>query len=206
MEFGCAVVLESTHFWSGLADHGEEFGGAASCVPASFFAIASCKRLAAELVGEVEAGARRSFGRNASTQTIEETRSPICSARPSTASRRGVRDEAAILDVFPFEQVDDVVMWVSRLTTHAEEMRAVREPGERRREDLVPLRLQPVGDASPAPAAVIGAMDQHEGLARPGLRRRLRPPSAAAPTPSAAPPIASRRVNELSDIVSPLVF
>jgi len=52
----------------------------------------------------------------------------------------------------------------------AHEMRALAEPGERRREHLVALFLQQVGDAAPAPSAVPGAVDQHEGFARAALR------------------------------------
>src|SRR6185503_11712702 len=43
-----------------------------------------------------------------------------------------------------------------------------------RREYLVALLFQEVGDAPPAPAAVPGAVHQHEGLGLTGLRQRRR--------------------------------
>src|SRR5499427_2253587 len=51
-------------------------------------------------------------------------------------------------------------------------MRAVGEAGQRRRVDLVAALLQNVDDLPPAPAAMIGAMNKHEGLARADLRQR----------------------------------
>jgi len=40
------------------------------------------------------------------------------------------------------------------------------EAGQRRREDLVPLQFEQIGDAPPAPAVMPGAVHQDEGLAR----------------------------------------
>src|ERR1700730_2649913 len=50
-------------------------------------------------------------------------------------------------------------------------MLALAEPGLCRREHLMAGRAQPVRDPAPAPAAVPGAVNQHECLRR-GLRRR----------------------------------
>lgn len=55
----------------------------------------------------------------------------------------------------------------------AHEMRALAEPGESRREHLMALFFQDVGDAPIAPAAGGRAVDQNEGLAV-GLRQRGR--------------------------------
>ena len=63
-----------------------------------------------------------------------------------------------------------------------QQVRALAEPGQRRREHLAALLFEPVGDAPPLPAAARGAGDQHEGLRRDlcaggGARRRRSPPS-----------------------------
>src|SRR6185312_1768575 len=47
----------------------------------------------------------------------------------------------------------------------AQKVRAVGQSGERRRKHLVSLRFEQIGHAPPAPAAVPGAVDEHEGLA-----------------------------------------
>jgi len=52
-------------------------------------------------------------------------------------------------------------------------MRAVGEAGQRRRVDLVAALLQNVDDLPPAPTAMIGAVNEHEGLAPAGLRQRV---------------------------------
>src|SRR4051812_39168718 len=52
-------------------------------------------------------------------------------------------------------------------------MRAIRQPRERRRIDLVALLFQDRGHVLPAPAAMIGAMNEDERLARTGLRHRF---------------------------------
>ena len=101
----------------------------------------------------------------------------------------GMRDEADILQVFPVHQIDDVGDVGVEDDVLAEQMRAVAIAGERRRIDLVAVPFENVGAAPPAPAAMPGAVNEHESLARVRLRHRLRPSErrdAAAAAPSAA--------------------
>jgi len=83
-----------------------------------------------------------------------------------------VRNEADVAQVFPRDQVDDVGNLCVEIDVLAEKMRTVAVAGERGRIDLVAVPFEDVGDAAPAPATMIGAVHQHEGLARAGLRER----------------------------------
>ncbi len=73
-------------------------------------------------------------------------------------------DEADVAQVFVFDHVDDVGDVGVEIDRAARQVRALAEPGERRREHGMALRAQKIGDTTPAPAAVPGAMHQHEGL------------------------------------------
>src|SRR5688500_4298509 len=89
-----------------------------------------------------------------------------------------MRDQAHVLEILPFEQVDDVGDVGVEGDVLAEKMRAVRKPGQRRREDLVTLGFEKVRDALPAPAAVPCAVNEHEGLACSRLGHCVAPVSA----------------------------
>jgi hypothetical protein len=45
-----------------------------------------------------------------------------------------------------------------------QQMRALAQPGQRRRENRVAIEAKPIGDAPPAPAAMPGAVHQHKGV------------------------------------------
>ena len=64
-----------------------------------------------------------------------------------------------VFEVFPFDHVDDVCDVRVERDLRAHQVRALAEPGQRRREDLVAAALQQIGDAAPAPAAVPRAVD-----------------------------------------------
>jgi hypothetical protein len=85
-----------------------------------------------------------------------------------------VHDQADVLEVLPFEHVDEVGDVGVEIDVLAHEVRALADASERRREDLVALLFQEVGDAPPAPAAMPRAVHQHEGLGLTGLRPRRR--------------------------------
>jgi hypothetical protein len=68
------------------------------------------------------------------------------------------------LEVLPLQQIDHVVNVGRQIDVLRQQMRAVGEARQGRRVDLVPLALKQVDDAAPAPAAVPGAVNQHERL------------------------------------------
>src|SRR5262245_57386498 len=80
-------------------------------------------------------------------------------------------DQTNVVEVFPFDHVDDVGDVSVEDDILAHEVRALADARESRREHLVPALLQKIGHAPPAPAAVPGAVHEHEGLRRAGLRR-----------------------------------
>jgi hypothetical protein len=80
-------------------------------------------------------------------------------------------DQDEALEVLPANDVHHVGDVGVERDHAAHEMRALAEPGERRREHLVTAPLQQVGDAAIAPATGRGAVHQHERLAL-GLRLR----------------------------------
>ena len=55
-------------------------------------------------------------------------------------------------------------MWVFEVDSGAQQMRALAEPGQRRRENRVAAAAQPVGDPLPAPAAVPGPVNEDESV------------------------------------------
>ena len=75
-----------------------------------------------------------------------------------------MRHQANARQILPFEQVDDVGDVGVEVDVVAEQVRAVADAGQRGGVDLVTAGLQQVGHPPPAPAAVPGAVDQHEGL------------------------------------------
>jgi hypothetical protein len=83
-----------------------------------------------------------------------------------------VHDQADVPEVLPFEHVDEIGDVGVEIDILAQEVRAFADAGERRREHLVPLLFQEVRDAPPAPAAVPGAVHEHEGLGLARLRQR----------------------------------
>ncbi len=105
-------------------------------------------------------------GRDAVADLLERAR-----ARPAAI---GMHHQAHVLEVFPFEDVDDIGDVGVEVDVLAHEMRALADARQRRREHLVTLLLQEIGDAPPAPAAMPGPVHQHERLLRAGLRRRRR--------------------------------
>ena len=78
----------------------------------------------------------------------------------------GVADQHDVLEPLPFDHVDDVGHVGGEIDLGIEQVRALAQPGHGRREHLVAALLQEIGDAPPAPAAVPGAVHQHEGLRR----------------------------------------
>src|ERR1700735_2502248 len=103
-----------------------------------------------------------------------------------------MRHEADVLEVFPIHQIDDVGDLGVEIDVFAQKMRAVAVAGQRRRIDLVAMALENVGGAPPAPAAMIGAVDEYECLARGGLPPRLRPTQHRDPSGSRAQRYAAR--------------
>src|SRR5262245_19674591 len=83
----------------------------------------------------------------------------------------GMDDQTNVVEVFPFDHVDDVGDVSVEDDILAHEVRALADAGEGRREYLMPALLQKIGHATPAPAAVPGAVYEDEGLRRTGLRR-----------------------------------
>src|SRR5262249_27356298 len=86
----------------------------------------------------------------------------------------GMADQHGVAQALPFEDVDDIGDVGGEVHLAVDEMRALAEPGHGRGEHLVALLLQEVRDPPPAPAAVPGAVHEHEGLAA-RLRLRVRP-------------------------------
>src|SRR5262245_19294895 len=80
-------------------------------------------------------------------------------------------DQTNVVEVFPSDHVDDVGDVSVEDDILAHEVRALADAGESRREHLVLVLLQKIGHAPPAPAAVPGAVHEHEGLRRARLRR-----------------------------------
>ena len=81
-------------------------------------------------------------------------------------------DEADAVEVFPCHQVDDVGDVGVEDHVLAQKVRAIAVAGERLRINLVAALFQNVGNAPPAPAAMPGAVNQHERF--PGVRLRHR--------------------------------
>jgi hypothetical protein len=75
----------------------------------------------------------------------------------------GVPGQHDVLQAFVFDQVDDVGDVGVEIDGGRQEMDALAEAGERRGVDLVAALFEPVGHPPPAPAAVPGAVHQHEG-------------------------------------------
>ena len=78
-------------------------------------------------------------------------------------------DEADSFEAFPSDHVDDVGDVSVETDVLGQQVRALAEAGQRRREDLAALLFEQVGDAPPLPAAARGAGNEHEGLRR-GVR------------------------------------
>src|SRR5215813_11132732 len=83
----------------------------------------------------------------------------------------GMDDQTNVVEVFPFDHVDDVGDVSDEDDILAHEVRALADAGESWREHLVAALLRKIGHAPPAPAAVPGAVHEHEVLRRTGLRR-----------------------------------
>src|SRR5262249_58710088 len=82
----------------------------------------------------------------------------------------GMDDQTNVVEVFPFDHVDDVGDVSVEDDILAHEVRALADAGESRRKHLVPALLHKIGHAPPAPAAVPRAVHEHEGLWPGGLR------------------------------------
>jgi hypothetical protein len=63
-------------------------------------------------------------------------------------------DQDHVVQVLPFDHVDDVGDVGVERDLPAHQVHALAEPGQRRREHLVAAAFQQIGDAAPAPAAV----------------------------------------------------
>src|SRR5262249_49125419 len=83
----------------------------------------------------------------------------------------GMADEHDAVEAFPLDDVDDISDVGRKVHLAVDEVRALAQTRHRRREHLVPALLQKIGHAPPAPAAVPGAVHEHEGLRRVRLRR-----------------------------------
>jgi hypothetical protein len=79
-------------------------------------------------------------------------------------------DAPDVLQVLPLDDVHHVGDVRLEIDIAAHEVRTLAQARERGREDLVAAALEPVGDAAPAPAALRGAVNQHERL---GSKRPL---------------------------------
>src|SRR5438128_9800225 len=62
--------------------------------------------------------------------------------------------EDDLIEILPFDLVDDVVDVCCHVNLVVQEMRALAETGERRRKDTVPFRSQAVHNALPTPSAM----------------------------------------------------
>ena len=79
--------------------------------------------------------------------------------------------EANVLKALPFDNIDDVRDVGIQINVFAQEMRALAQPGERRRKNLMTFLFQMVRNPAPRPAPAKGAVDEHERLSR-GLSAR----------------------------------
>ena len=67
-----------------------------------------------------------------------------------------------ILQLLPFQHIDDIHDVRLQPDIRVEQMRALAAAGERGRIDAMPLLMQDIAHKFPAPAAVAGAVDQNE--------------------------------------------
>src|SRR5262249_28799867 len=128
---------------------------------------------ALRLNSEAKSNPRWPFsGLNASSHTIRGNAiERLLDGARAGPTAVGMDDQTNVVEVFPFDHVDDVGDVSVEDDILAHEVRALADAGESRREHLVPALLQKIGHAPPAPAAVPGAVHEHEGLRRTGLRR-----------------------------------
>src|SRR6516225_11316007 len=79
-------------------------------------------------------------------------------------------DHQHVLEVLPFDDIDNVGDVRVEIDILAHEVRALADASQRRREHLVALLLEQVRHPPPAPAAMPCAVHEHESLALRGLR------------------------------------
>ncbi len=75
-------------------------------------------------------------------------------------------DEHDVGELFGADEAANVLDMGRKIHRFVEQVRALAEAGERRREHAPAAGFQPVGDEAPAPAAVPGAVDEDEGRGR----------------------------------------
>ena len=142
--------------------------------PGSPFSTAARKRFAAELGGKVEPALAVLRFERVEPDDRGDAVSDLLQRAGARPPAVGVHDQADVLEVLPFEHVDEVGDVGVEIDVLAHEVRALADAGERRREHLVALLFQQVRHAPPAPAAVPRAVHQHECLGLTGLRQRRR--------------------------------
>src|SRR5207302_3987550 len=76
----------------------------------------------------------------------------------------GMRHQTEVREIFPSDDVDDVGEVEVEIDILAHEMGAFAEPGQGWSENPMTFVLQQIAHASPAPAAVPGAMNEDEGF------------------------------------------
>jgi hypothetical protein len=80
-------------------------------------------------------------------------------------------DQHDIVQLLALDEVDDVCLERIQRDIPRQQVLALAKPGLRRGEDDMALGAQPIRNPAPAPAAVSGAVHQHECLNRPLCRR-----------------------------------
>ena len=89
---------------------------------------------------------------------------------PAAIGMADEHDAPDVLKTLPLHDVDHVGDVHVEIHIAAHEVRTLAQARERGREDFMAEALEPVRDAAPAPAALRGAVNQHERL---GSRRSL---------------------------------
>jgi hypothetical protein len=72
--------------------------------------------------------------------------------------------EHHVAQPLPFQQVHDIGDMGGEIDTRRQQMRALAQPGQRRRKNNVAIAAKPIGDAPPAPAAMPSTVNQHKGV------------------------------------------
>ena len=86
--------------------------------------------------------------------------------------------EDDLIEIFPFDLVDDVADVCRQVNLVVQEMRALAETGQCRRKDTVFFRSQAIRDPLPTPATMARAMHQNERRRRVSRRTARGQPKA----------------------------
>ena len=167
--FGCGVVLESTQArsfsltWNACRLRRRP--------PGLALGDRGLQRLAAELRGEVDAALAVLRLERVEPDDRGDAVADLLERAGARPAAIGMHHEADVLQVLPFEQVDDVGDVGVEDRILAQQVRAVAEAGQRRREDLV---AWPRADRRRAASTSRRARrrEENEGLARLRYRRR----------------------------------